>query len=265
MAEAARNIACSGAVPIGMTDCLNYGSPEKPEVFYMFERSVTGVADASAYLKIPVTGGNVSLYNESPQGAIDPTPIVGMIGLFEDVDLRVTQWFKKDGDLIYLLGNIGDSIGASRYLQLLHGKKTGLCPRLDLKTEKYLYHGLRTMAEWKVLESAHDCSDGGFAVAVAESCFTGATHEAGFRGAGRFAGNGKAGRETFWGSPVPGRYFLRSPERFSVGRYRAAFSNPDPEDRAGGGDALVIDSAIKVPVSQAADLFFTSIEKVMAS
>jgi len=265
VAEAARNIACSGAVPIGMTDCLNYGSPEKPEVFYMFERSVTGVADASAYLKIPVTGGNVSLYNESPQGAIDPTPIVGMIGLFEDVDLRVTQWFKKDGDLIYLLGNIGDSIGASRYLHLLHGKKTGLCPRLDLKTEKYLYHGLRTMAEWKVLESAHDCSDGGFAVAVAESCFTGATHEAGFKGAEVvLPGTGR----------LDGRLFGEAQSRVIVScDPRNAFRLEDiarhfqiPIQKIGqvGGDALVIGSAVKVPVSRAADLFFTSIEKAMA-
>ncbi len=265
VAEAARNIACSGAEPFGMTDCLNYGSPEKPEVFYMFERSVSGVADASAFLKIPVTGGNVSLYNESPQGAIDPTPIVGMIGLFKDVSKRVTQWFKNDGDFIYLLGNIGDSIGASRYLHLLHGKKTGLCPQLDLEAEQKLHRALINLAQESVLQSAHDCSDGGFAVALAESCFSGFTHEQSLRGAAvKLPGSGR----------LDGRLFGEAQSRVVVscqpgmaGRLEAEMKKQGvPFEKIGlvGGDSLTIDSVVKVSTQKAADLFFQAIEKVMA-
>jgi phosphoribosylformylglycinamidine synthase II len=265
VAEAARNIACSGAEPLGMTDCLNYGSPEKPEVFYMFERSVSGVADASAFLKIPVTGGNVSLYNESPQGAIDPTPVVGMIGLFKDVSKRVTQWFKNEGDFIYLLGNIGDSIGASRYLHLIHGKKTGACPKLDLEAEQKLYRALINLAGEGILQSAHDCSDGGFAVALAESCFSGATHEAPLMGAMvELPGEGR----------VDGRLFGEAQSRVIVSckpemasRLEAEMKKQGvPVEKIGlvGGDSLVIDSGVEVSVQQAADLFFQAIEKVMA-
>ena len=176
VAEAARNIACSGAEAIGMTDCLNFGSPEKPEVFYYLDRAIAGLGDACRAFNIPITGGNVSLYNENPSGPIDPSPIVGMMGLFADVEIAVTQWFKKDGDPVYLLGNIGDSIGGSRYLQLAHGKKTGPCPKLDLGVELKLHQLLRALAEARLVQSAHDCSDGGFAVALAECCMTGATH-----------------------------------------------------------------------------------------
>lgn len=265
VAEAARNIACSGARPLGMTDCLNYGSPEKPEVFYMFERSVSGVADASAFLKIPVTGGNVSLYNESPEGAIDPTPVVGMIGLFTDVSKRVTQWFKKDGDSIYLLGNIGDSIGASRYLGLIHGKKTGLCPRLDLEAEQKLYELLVESAEAGLLQSAHDCSEGGLAVTLAESCFSGLTHEEPLRGA--TVDLPGAGR-------LDGRLFGEAQSRAVVscrpedeGRLEAAAKRLGvPLEKMGkvGGDSLVIGSAVGIRVKEAADLFFGAIEKLMA-
>ncbi|HVM32488.1 MAG TPA: phosphoribosylformylglycinamidine synthase subunit PurL [bacterium] len=265
VAEAARNIACSGAEPLGMTDCLNYGSPEKPEVFYMFERSVSGVADASAFLKIPVTGGNVSLYNESPQGAIDPTPIVGMIGLFKDVQKRVTQWFKKDGDVIYLLGAVGDSIGASRYLHLVHGQKTGLCPRLVLDTERKLHRLLIESAQAGLLQSAHDCSEGGLAVALAESCFSGLSHEEGMKGAKvSLPGLGR----------LDGRLFGEAQSRAVVScdpgkaaQFEAAAAKLGvPLEKLGsvGGDELQIGDAVKLSVREAADLFNNAIEKIMA-
>jgi phosphoribosylformylglycinamidine synthase len=265
VAEAARNIACSGAEPFGMTDCLNYGSPEKPEVFYMFERSVSGVADASAFFKIPVTGGNVSLYNESPQGAIDPTPIVGMIGLFKDVSKRVTQWFKKDGDFIYLLGNIGDSIGASRYLHLLHGKKTGLCPKLDLGTEQKLHRLLVDLAQEGTLQSAHDCSEGGLAVALAESCFSGMTHEEAFHGAKvSLPGQGRLDGRLF--GEAQSRAVVSCDPKDAAKLEAAAKKLGVPFEKIGlvGGDQLAIDQAIQLPVEKAADLFNNAIEKLMA-
>ena len=265
VAEAARNIACSGAEAIGMTDCLNFGSPEKPEVFYYLDRAIAGLGDACRAFNIPITGGNVSLYNENPSGPIDPSPIVGMMGLFADVEIAVTQWFKKDGDPVYLLGNIGDSIGGSRYLQLAHGKKTGPCPKLDLGVELKLHQLLRALAEARLVQSAHDCSDGGFAVALAECCMTGATHEAPERGATVTLPEG--GR-------LDGRLFGEAQSRAIVscdpakaGQLEAlAKKHGVPCLKIGqvGGDSLAIGSEIKVPVKQLADLFFTSIEKMMA-
>ena len=265
VAEAARNIACSGAEAIGMTDCLNFGSPEKPEVFYYLDRAIAGLGDACRAFNIPITGGNVSLYNENPSGPIDPSPIVGMMGLFADVEIAVTQWFKKDGDPVYLLGNIGDSIGGSRYLQLAHGKKTGPCPKLDLGVELKLHQLLRALAEARLVQSAHDCSDGGFAVALAECCMTGATHEAPERGAAVTLPEG--GR-------LDGRLFGEAQSRAIVscdpakaGQLEAlAKKHGVPCLKIGqvGGDSLAIGSEIKVPVKQLADLFFTSIEKMMA-
>ena len=265
VAEAARNIACSGAEPIGMTDCLNFGSPEKPEVFYYFDRVIAGLGDACRAFNIPITGGNVSLYNENPSGAIDPTPIVGMIGLFADVTTAVTQWFKEDGDLIYLLGDIGDTIGGSRYLQLIHGKKTGRCPKLNLEAEHQLHRALKTMADAKLLQSAHDCSDGGFAVALAESCVTGLTHESKIHGAklslpgtgrldGRLFGETQS-RVVVSCGPANGAQLEALARKFGV-----------PCEKIGqvGGDGLVVGNEINVSVGKLADLFFTSIEKLMA-
>ncbi len=265
VAEAARNIACSGAEPIGMTDCLNFGSPEKPEVYYYFDRVIAGLGDACRAFHIPITGGNVSLYNENPSGAIDPTPIVGMIGLFTDVSTAVTQWFKDEGDLIYLLGDIGDSIGGSRYLQVVHGKKTGLCPKLNMEMEHKLHQALKAMADGRLLRSAHDCSDGGFAVALAESCVTGWTHEAKTHGAkvelpgqGRVDGRlfGEAQSRTIIScKPVLGAQIEALAGKFGV---------PCAKIGQVGGDALLIGGEINAPVARLADLFFTSIEKLMA-
>jgi phosphoribosylformylglycinamidine synthase len=265
VAEAARNIACSGAEPIGMTDCLNFGSPEKPEVFYYFDRVIAGLGDACRAFGIPITGGNVSLYNENPTGAIDPTPIVGMMGLFQDVERRVTQWFKTDGDIVYLLGNIGDSIGGSRYLTLAHGKKTGLCPKLDLQVELALHKLLTGLADEKLLQSAHDCSDGGFAVALAECCFTGMTHEQASRGATvSLPGSGRLDGRLF--GEAQSRVIV-SVKASDVGKFEAMATKAGvPVEKIGqvGGYSLAIGTEVKVRVDKLADLFMTSIEKIMA-
>jgi phosphoribosylformylglycinamidine synthase subunit PurL len=265
VAEAARNIACSGAESIGMTDCLNFGSPEKPEVYYYFDRVIAGLGDACRAFNIPITGGNVSLYNENPSGAIDPTPIVGMMGLFSNVDIAVTQWFKEEGDFVYLLGNIGDSIGGSRYLQLLHGKKTGACPRLDLDVELKLHQALRSMANEKLLQSAHDCSDGGFAVALAECCMTGLTHEAKTHGVKvALPGTGRLDSRLFGEAQSRAIVSCKPAMGPQVEALTKELGVPCAKIGQVGGDSLVIENDIKVPVNQLADLFFTSIEKMMA-
>ncbi len=176
VAEAARNLACSGAVPLGTTDNLNFGNPHNPEIFWQLREAVRGLAEGCRAFNAPVTGGNVSLYNQSPNGPIDPTPTVAMVGLIEKPGHVTTQWFKDQGDAIILLGSLMDEsdplvgLGGSAYLQVVHGLKNGRPPRCDLEREKEVNLGLRALIWSGVVKSAHDCSEGGLAVALAESC-----------------------------------------------------------------------------------------------
>ena len=173
VAEAARNLSCVGATPLAVTDCLNFASPEKPEGFWQFRRAVAGLADACEAFGTPVISGNVSFYNETPERAIFPTPTVGMVGLLPDADKRVTMGFQSEGDLIYLLGGGAPTFGGSEYLALIHGQEVGTPPALDVEAEKALHTLLRTAIDKKLLKSAHDISDGGLAVALAECCLSG--------------------------------------------------------------------------------------------
>jgi phosphoribosylformylglycinamidine synthase len=178
VAEAARNLACSGAVPLGVTDNLNYANPHNPELFWQLKESVRGLADGCRAFSAPVTGGNCSLYNQHPAGPIDPTPTIAMVGLIEKAEHVTTQWFKDEGDAIILLGDAIDAgdpmlgLGGSAYLQRVHGSKTGTPPRCDLNKEKELHLTLRALIHSGVVKSAHDCSEGGLAVAIAESCIS---------------------------------------------------------------------------------------------
>jgi phosphoribosylformylglycinamidine synthase II len=173
VAEAARNLVCSGARPLAITDCLNFGNPMKPEVFWQFRRCVEGISEACRAFGTPVTGGNVSFYNESPAGAIDPTPVIGMLGGVVDPKHITTQWFKNEGDVIVLLGKIGDELGGSEYLKRIHGRKTGKPPSMDLALAKKISDLTLEMIKRGWVKSAHDCSEGGLAVALAECCMNG--------------------------------------------------------------------------------------------
>jgi phosphoribosylformylglycinamidine synthase II len=178
VAEAARNLACSGAAPLGVTDNLNYANPHNPELFWQLKESVRGLGDACRAFNAPVTGGNCSLYNQHPAGPIDPTPTVAMVGLIEKPEHVTTQWFKDEGDAIILLGDIADAndplrgLGGSAYLQRIHGLKDGTPPRCDLEKEKELHLALRALIYSGAVKSAHDCSEGGLSVALAESCIS---------------------------------------------------------------------------------------------
>jgi len=178
VAEAARNLACSGAIPLGTTDNLNFANPHNPELFWQLKESVRGLAEACRAFNAPVTGGNCSLYNQSPSGPIDPTPTVAMVGLIEKREHITTQWFRDEGDAVILLGDIADSddllmgLGGSAWLQCLHGLKTGLPPRCDLEKERALHNTLRGFIDCGLIKSAHDCSEGGLAVALAECCIS---------------------------------------------------------------------------------------------
>ena len=180
VAEAARNVACTGARPLGITDCLNFGSPERPEIFYQFREACRGIADACRALGTPVTGGNVSFYNESPTGAVDPTPVVGMIGLLARADRAVPSHARSPGDVIFVLGDTRAELGASAYWEVCYGFVGGQPPRVDLEAEKRLVDLLVTGAERGLFRSAHDCSHGGLAVALAEVAMGGPYQQHGF-------------------------------------------------------------------------------------
>ncbi|EIJ79816.1 phosphoribosylformylglycinamidine synthase II [Bacillus methanolicus PB1] len=171
VAEAARNIICSGGEPLAITDCLNFGNPEKPEIFWQLEKAVDGMSDACRMLGTPVIGGNVSLYNETSGAAVYPTPVVGMVGLVEDLKHVTTQNFKEAGDLIYLVGETKDEFGGSELQKLSYGRIFGKAPELDLETEKARQQQILNAIRAGLVASAHDVAEGGFAVAVAESLF----------------------------------------------------------------------------------------------
>jgi phosphoribosylformylglycinamidine synthase len=173
VAEACRNVAASGAVPIGATNCLNFGNPEKPEVMGQLVKAIQGIGEACRALGAPITGGNVSLYNETDGKAIDPTPVIGVVGLLEDAEKVLRKHFQAEGDAVYLLGVTGEDLGGSELLKVVHGRVAGRPPRLDLDVEKRLHGLMADAAAEGVLRSAHDPSDGGLAVALAECCFRG--------------------------------------------------------------------------------------------
>ncbi|MBI1951219.1 MAG: phosphoribosylformylglycinamidine synthase subunit PurL, partial [Acidobacteria bacterium] len=173
VAEAARNLACAGAVPIGTTDCLNFGNPERPEVMWQFEQSIDGIADACRVLEAPIVGGNVSFYNETEGKGIHPTPAIAMVGFLEDVKGAITQWFRREGDLVFLLGDPEGSLAGSEYLALLHGCEAGRPLPVDLEREKALHDLVRAARDAGLVASAHDCSEGGLALALLECCISG--------------------------------------------------------------------------------------------
>jgi phosphoribosylformylglycinamidine synthase len=188
VAEAARNLACSGAVPLAVTDNLNFGNPHNPENFWQLAECVDGLAEGCREFNTPVTGGNVSLYNQSPAGAIDPTPTVGMVGIIDSEKNIMTSHFKDAGDAIILIGDIGEGLGASHFLKVVHGRKAGRVPQLDFAQEKKVQDAVRAMIRSHLFKSAHVCSEGGLAVALAESCLSNREHPIGATvdlGAGR--------------------------------------------------------------------------------
>lgn len=181
VAEAARNVVVSGGRPVGMTNCLNFGNPYKPEVYWQFAQAIAGIGEACRVLETPVTGGNVSFYNESPGRAVYPTPTIGMLGVLDDIEHATTPWFKNEGDEIALLGTNLAEVGGSEYLHIVHDKVAGDCPQLDLLEEKAVQAACLEMIRGSLIHSAHDVADGGLAVALAECCIMNREHVRGAR------------------------------------------------------------------------------------
>lgn len=173
VAEASRNLVCSGAKPLAITDCLNFGNPEKPEIMWQFDQSVKGMSDACIRLNTPVVGGNVSFYNETQGEGVYPTPTVAMVGIIRDVNLNLTQWFKDDGDVVVLLGKSHGELGGSEYLAVIHNIEEGIPPVVELDMEVAVQNTCLEAIQKSIIKSAHDSSEGGIAIALAECCFSG--------------------------------------------------------------------------------------------
>jgi phosphoribosylformylglycinamidine synthase len=235
VAEACRNVAAAGAVPIGATNCLNFGNPEKPEVMGQLVVAIRGIGDACRALRVPITGGNVSLYNETDGQAIDPTPVIGVVGLIEDAKLTLRRSFQRPGSTVFLLGATHADLGGSEYLKLVHGRVAGRPPRLDLDAERRLHEFMAEAAS--LLLSAHDLSDGGLAVALAECCFAG--EEPGLGGAfGLPAGDLEPHVLLF--SESPSRMLVEARDATTVRALAESRGVPCAEIGATGGERLTL-------------------------
>ncbi len=261
VAEACRNVAASGATPLAITDCLNFGNPQKREVYYQLEECVRGMADACRSLGVPVVSGNVSLYNETQGEAVYPTPVVGAVGLLDDARNALGAAFAREGDAVLLLGAspAGDgALAGSEYLALEHGMVAGR-PAIDLDAEARLQQLLVTLARERLLSSAHDCSDGGLAVALAESAVLGGV---GFTGAGDLP-EGRWDAALF--GETPSRAVVSCAEA-NVSRIEAAAREADvPCARLGvaGGERFTIPRLLDEPLADLADAFFGGLERAL--
>ncbi len=260
VAEAARNLACTGAEPLAITDCLNFGNPEKPEVYYQLEQCIRGMAQACQILSIPVISGNVSLYNETRGEAVYPTPVVGMLGLIENIDHHSTIGFKHEGDLVAMLGGDGretDDNGGSEYLEVIHGIVAG-APSIDLDLEKRVQRCCLDAIGQGIIRSAHDCSDGGLAVTLAESCIAGGI---GIKGEWRIAGRIDSelfgeGQSRIVVSLEPARL---GELRNLAAKHRVALK----ELGVAGGDRFFIKDAVDLPLAEVAGAWKSGLEKAM--
>ena len=257
--EAARNVACSGARPKAITDCLNFGNPEKPEIMWQFKEAVEGIADACKVLQTPVVSGNVSFYNETSGKPIYPTPTIGMVGILDDIEKHLTQWFKDENDIIILLGKMKEELGGSEYLAYIQNIVMGPVPEVDLEYEKRLIEAILEMNDSKLLKSAHDISEGGLAVALAECCITG---------------------KTSIGAKINIDYNKPSAALFGESQSRIIISTkPEFKDKIKeiaekygidfneigkvGGDRLVINDIINIEVEKLKEIYFTAIERYL--
>ena len=259
VAEAARNLVCSGAQPLAITDCLNFGNPEKDDVYYQLKECINGMVRACRELKIPVISGNVSLYNETKGEAIYPTPVVGMVGLIEDVAKHCISGFKNEGDMVFLLGDsqaVDSSIGSSEYLELIHGIIKGN-PYIDLGMEKRLQRCCLEAIRRGLINSAHDCSEGGLAVTLAESCLANSlgfvSHNWGVEGRLDAALFGEAqSRIIVSVAPKSARKLQKLAARYQIATTRLGTV---------GGKQLILKGYIDLSLKQVGEAWWSGLEK----
>ncbi len=262
VAEAARNVVATGAQPLAITNCLNFGNPYKPEMFYLFREAVAGMGDACRVFDTPVTGGNVSFYNESPESVVYPTPTIGMVGLVEDISHLTTAFFKNEGDLIYLVGETKPDIGGSEFLKEVYGKVTGDSPVLDLELEHRTQQTVLEAIRRGWVNSAHDLSDGGLAVALAECCIMNAEKPI---GAQVQIAPGKLRPEWFLFSESQSRFLLSVVPEHREDIESFFWKRDIPIIPLGqvGGSTLNIKEVFHIPVAELSEIYFQELEKVM--
>jgi phosphoribosylformylglycinamidine synthase len=270
VAEAARNVACAGARPVGATNCLNFGSPERPEIMWQFVMAVEGIGAACRALGIPITGGNVSLYNETEGRAIYPTPTIGVVGLLEHADRVLGRRFRASGDAIVLLGEGHGELGGTEYLKVVHRLVRGVPPAIDLDAERALQELLVALADGRLIRSAHDCADGGLAVTVAECCFDTGGIGAELSIGGVLASRSDAMNEAaaLFGESASRVLVSASPDNVAAVLVRAAAARvPARVIGQTGGNRLRIAvagrMAIDVPVDQAERAWSSAIEQYL--
>ena len=264
MAEACRNVAVSGAAPLAVTNCLNFGNPQKPEVYYQLQECIRGMADACRALGVPVVSGNVSLYNETQGEAIYPTPVVGAVGLLEDVGDALSAGFTGAGGVVLLLGgqtgDSSESLAGSEYLTVEHGIVGGK-PVIDLESEARLQRLLVRLAQARLLHSAHDCSDGGLAVALSESAILGGV---GFAGEGDWTG-------ARWDAALFGEEASRAVVSCNAADVpaieRAAQEIGVPCVRLGvtGGERFAMPGLVDEALAELSDAFYGGLEQALSS
>lgn len=260
VAESARNVVCSGAKPMAITNCLNFGNPYKPEVYWTFSEALGGMGDACRALNTPVTGGNVSLYNENPKGAIFPTPVIGMLGLIEDVENHtMTPQFKSEGDVIYYMGADRKGLGGSEYIKTVHGLTTGDAPELDLDLEVKLQQSVLNLIHSKIVNAAHDVSDGGLSVTLSEM----AIHS----GLGADVSLKKMSGELYelLFSEAQSGIVVTVPKENVSDLEKSMKDSGVPYHVLGtvSGDSLTINQAVNLPVSKLAEVYESSIPAAM--
>ncbi len=260
VAEAARNVVCSGGLPLAITNCLNFGNPYKPDVYWTFREALAGMGEACRELNTPVTGGNVSFYNENPGGAIFPTPVIGMLGLVDNIHEHVmTPKFKQSGDVIYYIGAKRQGLGGTEYLQTIHGMTTGDAPYIDLPFEVKLQKVLLKAIREQRINAAHDISDGGLAVAIAEMAI--------FSGLGALLSVKELDGthyEVLYSEAQSGVLVtVPKEDARSFEKYCAAQEIPFQELGLTGGKHLEIDEFIKQPVDKLKELYETSLPSAM--
>src|SRR5580658_388306 len=258
VAEAARNIVCSGGRPLGVTNCLNFGNPYDPEVYWQFVQAIKGMGDACRKFDTPVTGGNVSFYNQNPEGAVYPTPTIGMVGLLEDVKEKMTLDLKAEGDIIYLLGEIREDIGSSEYLHKIVGVEYSPAPYFDIEQELRLQQKVSELIRRKVIVSAHDVSEGGLFVTLAESAFP---RELGFA----VEGSDRIHQDAFWFGEAQSRVVVSVNPAMENEFLKAVKDFPHMELGEVRGETIRINHEDWGRVQEWKESYDTAIGEIMAS
>jgi len=261
VAESARNVACTGAIPIAITNCLNFGNPYDPEIYWQFKEAIEGMKEACIEFDTPVTGGNVSFYNESKNYTVYPTPVIGMLGLIEDVKHITSSYFKDDGDLIYLIGETNNEIGGSEFLKTIFNRVEGEIPQIDLKLEKKTIELILQSIKSGFIKSAHDLSDGGLAVALAECCVMNRKKKIG----AEVNLNIKFRSDFYLFSETQSRFIVTIESKNQNQFEKIMYESGINFERIGkvGGDRLKINNLVELSLEEIEDAYFNSFKRMM--